>query len=103
MKACNCTVMLTNPNCWKTCPNMRDEFIENNGYTQTPWINPTTTNPYESIGRKRIKTIKTIEKFGSDGKLIGKEIITEEEVFDDITFPSSTTGDIPFPTPSNIS
>jgi len=58
-RSCNCTVYLTNPDCWKTC---------NNGNTIGNF--PKT---------KTIKRVtKTIEKYDLDGKLIGKEIITED-------------------------
>ena len=41
----------------------------------------TTTNPYETSPRTKIikRVIKTIEKYDSEGKLIGKEVIIEEQ------------------------
>ena len=86
MKTCNCTIMLTNPNCWKTCPNMREEFPEQYDNT-SPWVYPDPNkynnhNNYKDLQKRRVKSIRTIEKFDMNGKFIGKEIITEEEFFD---------------------
>jgi len=43
-------------------------------------INTSSTNPYEVTPKIKIikRVTKTIEKYDSGGKLIGKEVITEE-------------------------
>ena len=95
MKACNCTVMLTNPDCWKTCSNMREDFVENQ-YPQQPYTQPWTIPSVPSVPRNVKKITRTIDKYDAEGKYIGREVITEE--IEDIQVPTITWN-----TPTTIS
>ena len=76
--------MLTNPDCWKTCPNMKEV---NEGHIGDLW----TTSP-KKINVKKVT--KTVEKYGPDGAFLGKEIITEE-TYDEV--PNTNPWDITNP------
>ncbi len=65
MKACNCTLPYINgPDACRGCSN---------------WEEP-QTNPYQQYPQtKSVKKItRTIDKYNSDGVLIGREVITDE-------------------------
>lgn len=84
MRFCNCTVMLTNPDCWKTCSNMNEAHTgDHYPYDTNPLPNIWTTGP-QKVNVK--KTIKTIEKYDANGEYIGKEVVTEE-TFDEVHAP----------------
>lgn len=67
MKTCHCTLPYTNgPEACLNCSNCT--------FPTYP-----STNPYDWNNPKKIKKVtKTIEKYDSEGILIGKEVITEE-------------------------
>jgi hypothetical protein len=79
--------MLTNPDCWKTCPNMNEAHTgDRYPYDTHPLPNIWTTGP-QKINVKKVT--KTIEKYGPDGTYLGKEIVTEE-TYDEV--PSNPWG-----------
>jgi len=69
MKACNCTLPYFNgPEACLNCPNYEYE-------------GQSVTYPYQQWGpqTKLIKRVtKTIDKYDNEGRLIGREVITEE-------------------------
>lgn len=88
MKACNCTLLYTNPNACKNCPNNTwDEEVGTNWYPYPyePYTNwyPYPYEPYTAPLQpntvKVKRTVKTIEKYGPNGEYLGKEVITEEK------------------------
>ncbi|MFW6310907.1 MAG: hypothetical protein ACOC1K_01600 [Nanoarchaeota archaeon] len=81
MKSCNCTLPYTNPDACKNC-SQRDydeltlPYNYNIPYTQPSYIPYTQPSyPQTPISKK----VRTVEKYDNDGKLISKEVITEEE------------------------
>ena len=79
MLTCSCTLPASNPNACKSCSRWIEyqkslEGISGgtgNWYPSIPWESQPET--------KKIKRItRTIEKYSPDGKLLGKEVITEE-------------------------
>ena len=69
-------MMLTNPDCWKTCSNMNEQHTDDN-YPYHPFTTPTWPLTPQRIGVTK-KITRTIEKYGPNGEYLGKEIITEE-------------------------
>lgn len=60
---------------------------------------PTQSNP-----RKIKRTTKTIEKYDTQGKLIGREVITEEvEIYDEYYYQGPLISDSTGGTPNNCS
>jgi len=84
MRICNCTLPYTNPKACENCPNNIDYDRSQNwdGYWYEYWEDPIKT-PIKYVPtyapNKVKRTTKTIEKYDSDGKYLGKEVIIIEE------------------------
>lgn len=109
MLSCNCTLPYFNPDACKNCSARIQDEMNSNNYDIKDWLEKNDlTLPYDYKGEpsKVKKVTRTIEKYGPDGKLIEKEVITEEEeIIDKYYWKSGPTYYSPdiMVTPSNLS
>ena len=90
MKSCVCSLPdMYGPEVCKRCSNALEDSY--------PWDNPTTAPMQWQPKTKNIKRItRTIDKYDAEGKLIGREVITEEvedvekQVWEPLTWTSGT-------------
>lgn len=88
MRVCHCTLPLTNPDACRNCQNNIREQYDNHGLN-VPYV---PSNP--DVFTKVIKRLKrTIEKYDKDGNYLGKEIVTEEELDNDVNYNITYTTD----------